>query len=702
MVPIPTNCKKTSNSANVLAAKHNTMQPTNDNTYQQIRIMGAIGCAVLLALHYYYYCYQAVDAWGFTHPIADRFVGGLARSGLFRHRALSKVMALACLAATTAGVKSPVQARSRRRLILSLAGGTLLYFGGDLVLVADGDLSLLAGAYITVTLGGLAILYTGVRALISLLTWPFRQDIFNRYNESFPQEERLITNPYSINLRARYVYRNRTRDSWINLIEIFRSTLVMGSPGSAKTSHIFRQMIQQSLAHGMALFVYDLKYDDLTRLTYNTLQQIQKAQATPSKSAQPAPVPLTFFSLNFDDFTRSHRCNPLDPATLDDISDAAESARTILLALNRDWIRKQGDFFVESAIGFFTANIWFLRRYENGKYCTLAHLLELIQVDFYRLFSIIRSVPEAETLVQPYVSALANNAGEQLQGQVDSARIALSTLVSPQLYYLLSANDFTLDLNNPNAPKVICLGSNPQKQHIYGAVISLYVSRMLKLVNRKGGRPCHLFFDEFASFTALGMHLTVAQARQNRVAVTFGIQDLSQLRMEYGRDHADALFNLPGNLISGQVSGDSARLVSERFGKILQDKATVSTNSRDSSTSQSQQLDLALPASKIATLSSGEFVGITADSPMQPLPLKAFHARVVVDFAAIQREESTWQPIPEVRTVTPDLVDFNFRQIKQQVLDMVESRLAQMRQNPTLARLIVTKREGLHQRRQTP
>ena len=366
-------------------------------------------------------------------------------------------------------------------------------------------------------------------------------------------------------------------------------------------------------------------------------------------------------------------------------------------------IHLQGEFFVESAIGFFAANIWFLRCYEDGRYCTLAHLLELIQTDFYKLFSIIRSIPAADTLIQPFVSALTSNSGEQLQGQVDSARIALSSLVSPQLYYLLSANDFTLDLNNPKAPKIICLGSNPQKQFMYGAVISLYFSRMIKLVNRKGGHPCHIVVDEAASFTALGLHLAIAQARQNKVAITFGIQDLSQLRMEYGRDHADALFNLPGNLITGQVSGDSARLVSERFGKILQDKTTVSTNSRDSSTSQGQQLDLALPASKIATLSSGEFVGITADSPQQPLPLKPFYARVVADFDAIHREESTWQPVPVVHgDVTPALVDLNFRQVKQQVLDMVENRLAQMRANPDLARLIVTKRGSPPQAPSTP
>jgi type IV secretory pathway TraG/TraD family ATPase VirD4 len=314
-----------------------------------------------------------------------------------------------------------------------------------------------------------------------------------------------------------------------------------------------------------------------------------------------------------------------------------------------------------------------------------------MQEDFYKLFSILRSEPQVRTPINSFVSALNNHSLEQLQGQVDSARIAFSVLASPQLYYLLSANDFTLDLNNPLAPKIICIGSNPMKQNVYGAVISLYVSRMLKLVNRKGGLPCHLFFDEFPSFTALGMHLTLAQARANKVAVTIGIQDLAQLRMTYGRDHADAIFNLPGNLLCGQVSGESARLVSERFGKILQDKTSVSVNSRDSSTSQSQQLDLAIPPSRIATLSSGEFVGITADSPTQPIQLKAVNAYLQINAEAIQKEEAGWSDTPHVRTVTPDIKDLNFQQVKEDVRRIVSDRLALMEQDPTLAPLIVSR-----------
>ena len=668
------------------------MQPTNQNAYREIRLLtGALGVA-LLVIHFYYYCYAALKLWNFTSPFADRLVTSIVGSGILRHRGTGKLAALFFLVLTLIGLPSPGGSRGTRKILFTLAGGLGLYLGSDGVLLATGDPTVLAATYIIVTLVGLALLYSGAKTLAGTLHWRFSGDVFNRYNESFPQEERWLTDPYVLHLKARYNFRNQVRNSVINLVDIFRGTLIMGVPGSGKTRHVFRPLIQQSLELGMAAFVYDLKYDDLSRLTYNSLLQ-----------AEVGPGPRrAFYSMNFDDLNKSHRCNPLDPTSMDDSADAAEAARTILYALNRKWIGQQGDFFVESAISFCTADIWFLRQYESGRYCTLPHLIELMQGDFYQLFSVLQSYPELETLMTAFTSALRDNTLDQLQGQVATARIALATLASPRIYYLFSANDFTLDINNPDAPKVVCIGSNPQKQFVYGAVISLVISRMLKLVNRKGGRPCVIPIDEISSIYPHGIHLTVAQARSNQVAIMIGIQDVSQLRMEYGRDHADAIVNLPANLICGQVTGDSARLVSERFGRILQEKHSISTNSRDSSTSQSLQLDLAVPPSKISNLSSGEFVGITADTPSQPIQLKGFHCRIPADNAAIQKEEATWVPLPDVRTVTGEVIEFNFLQIKAEARRIIEARLAFMAKTPKMAHLIVTKKNVGNRLRKSP
>src|SRR5690606_11309599 len=140
-------------------------------------------------------------------------------------------------------------------------------------------------------------------------------------------------------------------------------------------------------------------------------------------------------------------------------------------------------------------------------------------------------------------------------------------------------NDFTLDVNNPDDPKIVCVANNPQKQQIYGAVLSLYVARVTRLVNRKHQQKCSLVFDEWPTIYSNGIDTLMATARSNKVATTIGIQDYSQLKKDYGRDQAEVVMSIAGNIISGQVVGDTAKLLSERFGKIVQQRESISINS---------------------------------------------------------------------------------------------------------------------------
>jgi type IV secretory pathway TraG/TraD family ATPase VirD4 len=204
---------------------------------------------------------------------------------------------------------------------------------------------------------------------------------------------------------------------------------------------------------------------------------------------------------------------------------------------------------------------------------------------------------------------------EQLEGQVASAKIVLSRLASPQLYWVLSGNDFTLNINDPKKPKIVCMGNNPEKQQIYGTVLSLYISRLIRIVNKKDKHPCSLVFDEFPTIFFNHMDSLIATARSNKVATTIAMQDFSQLRKDYGKEQADVIVNITGNIISGQVMGDTVKILSERFGKIMQDRESLSINRMDTSISKSMQLESAIPRSKISALSSGEFVGMVADDP---------------------------------------------------------------------------------------
>jgi hypothetical protein len=546
-----------------------------------------------------------------------------------------------------------------------IVSGLIIFFCCHFILLTTLEYAVLIGLYVGLTSFGYLLMLTGGTWLSRLINVNFRKDIFNRMNESFPQEERLLENQYSINLPAAYHLRGKRRTSWINVINPFRSLLVIGTPGAGKSYFVVRHIITQHIKKAFTMFIYDFKYDDLSRIAYNTLL----------RNARSYPVLPKFYVINFEDLSRSHRCNPLDPATMEDITDATESSRTIMLGLNRDWIKKQGDFFVESPINFVTAIIWFLRKYEEGKYCTLPHVIELMQLDYPKLFKLLRTEPEIEVLINPFESAFRNEAMEQLEGQIASAKIGMARLSSPQLYYVLSGNDFTLDINNPQEPKIVCMGNNPQKQQIYGAVLSLYISRVIKLVNKKHQQKCSLIFDEFPTIYFNGIDGLIATARANKVATCLAVQDYSQLKKDYGRDQAEVIMNIVGNVISGQVVGETAKLLSERFGKIVQERESISINASDTSISRSTQLDAAIPPSKIATLSSGEFVGTVADDPGQKIDLKVFHAEILNDHEAIRKEEENYHAIPAIRKITPYEIQENYFRIKKEIAQIVENKL---------------------------
>lgn len=637
----------------------------NEQALRKIIDFTRMASIVILILHLYYFCHQILQQWKFTILFVDKILISVIRTGVFDSIYTSKWLILALLGVSLVGVKGKKDEKANlaTALLFVLVGLPLFVFG-HFVFRVELSREIEVFIYIALTIVGYIFILTGGTRVSRLLTLQLTRDIFNKENESFPQEERLLENEYSINLPAQYVLKKAVKRSWINIINPFRSLLVIGTPGAGKSYFVIRHVITQHISKGFAMFIYDFKYDDLSRIAYNALLRYHdKYKIKPS-----------FYVINFDEIY--HRCNPLDPATMDDITDATESSRTIMLGLNRDWIKKQGDFFVESPINFVTAIIWFLRKYDEGRYCTLPHVIELMQLDYHLLFKVLKTEPEIEVLINPFESAYRNEAMEQLEGQVASAKIGMARLSSPQLYYVLSGNDFTLDINNPADPKIVCMGNNPQKQQIYGAVLSLYITRVIKLVNKKRQQKSSLIFDEFPTIYFNGIDNLMATARANKVATTLAVQDYSQLKKDYGREQAEVIMNIVGNVISGQVVGETAKLLSERFGKIVQQRESVSVNSSDTSVSRSTQLDLAIPASKIASLSSGEFVGMVADDPDQKINLKVFHSEILNDHQAIKREESAYHEIPLVRRVSVEEIQQNYFQIKNEVKMIVEERLS--------------------------
>ena len=623
----------------------------------------------ILAIHFYIVCYRAFEHWGWTAVFTDRIVFNVAKTGLFTGWYKAKLAALLFLAISLLGVKGKKEEKIRKNSIAAyLVSGLLVYFISVLVFYVPGSISLIAGLYIALTGIGYLLVLTGGTWLSRLIKNSLVTDIFNSENETFPQEERLLVNAYSFNLPTRYKLKGQIREGYINCVNPFRSVLVAGSGGAGKTYFVIRHIIDQQIRKGFCLFLYDFKFDDLTRMAYNKLLKYRG-----NYKIKPA-----FYVINFEDLRRTHRCNPLDPSGMEDITDATEASRTIMMGLNKDWLKKQGDFFVESPINFLTAVIWFLRKYEEGKYCTLPHVIELMQLDYDPLFAVLQTQDEIKVLINPFISALQNNAQAQLEGQIASAKIGLARLASPQLYYVLTGNDFTLDINNPESPKIVCMGNNPQKIDTYGAVLSLYVNRMLKLINKKGKQKCSLIFDEYPTLVA-NLITTISTGRSNLISCTLGIQSIEQVKKEYGAEQAEIIMGICANLICGQVSGDSAKKLSETFGKIMQDRQSLSINSSDTSISKSTQMDYAIPASKIATLSSGEFVGIVADSPDEKIPQKMFHGEIQNDHQGIAREEKAYRPLPVIAEVTATDVQENYMRVKREVIELVKRELQKIK-----------------------
>ena len=643
---------------------------------------------ILAIMNVYWYCYEAMHIWGVTIGVVDRILinfnrtGGLFHSILYTKLFSLLLLALSCLG--TKGVKA--EKMSWNRIFTVLAVGFCLFFLNWWILLLS--LSPIGNAtlYIFTMTAGYICLLMGGLWMSRLLKHNLMEDVFNNENESFMQETKLMENEYSVNLPTRFYYKKKWQRGWINVVNPFRATIVLGTPGSGKSFAVVNNYIKQQIEKGYSMYIYDFKFPDLSTIAYNHMMNHQNGYK----------VKPQFYVINFDNPRRSHRCNPIHPDFMSDISDAYESAYTIMLNLNKTWVQKQGDFFVESPIILFAAIIWYLRIYKDGKYCTFPHAIELLNRRYEDVFPILTSYPELENYLSPFMDAWQGGAMEQLAGQIASAKIPLSRMISPQLYWVMSASEFTLDINNPEEPKILCVGNNPDRQNIYGAALGLYNSRIVKLINKKGQLKSSVIIDELPTIYFKGLDNLIATARSNKVAVCLGFQDFSQLVRDYGDKEAKVVINTVGNIFSGQVVGETAKTLSERFGKVLQKRQSISINRQDISTSINTQMDSLIPPSKISGLTQGMFVGSVSDNFTERIEQKIFHAEIVVDTDKVKREESHYQPIPIINDFKDadgndcmkQAIQDNYNRIKEDVKQIVKDELERIAADENLKHLI--------------
>lgn len=466
------------------------------------------------------------------------------------------------------------------------------------------------------------------------------EDAKNDIQESFLQCEEKMENEYSVNLRTEYKYQSKVREGWINVVNPFRATSVLGTPGSGKSYAVINEFIRQHMAKLFTMYCYDFKFPDLSTIVYNHMKWHE------NEFLSKYGVRPKFCVINFDDPRKSLRCNPIEPRFMNDITDAYDSAYTIMLNLNKSWAQKQGDFFVESPINYLTATIWYLREVEGGKYCTLPHVIEWINSKYSDCIPIMYMNEGLVNYMSAFFEAWEGGAQDQLQGQIASVRIPLSRISSPQLYWIMSGNDFTLDLNNPEEPKVLCVGNNPEKKDIYAAALGLYNGRIVKVINKKHKHKISLIIDELPTMYFRGLDNLIATARSNKVSICLGYQDFTQLIRDYGDKEAKAIINTIGNLFSGQVTGDTAKNLETRFGRNKQKRKSTSYSDSGVSTSISEQNDIMIPASKISTLTQGTFVGAVADNFGEEISEKIFHSIIKIDNDSVRAEEKSYRSLP--------------------------------------------------------
>ena len=646
---------------------------------------------ILVVIHIYWYCYEAIQLWGINIGVVDRMLMNFQRTaGLFGSIIYTKIFALVLLALSclgTTGVKE--EKITWKKIWTVLAVGFILFFLNWWILALPLPIEANTALYIATMAVGYICLLMGGLWMSRLLKYNLMEDVFNNENESFMQETRLLTNDYSVNLPTRFYYKKKWNKGWINVVNPFRATIVLGTPGSGKSYAVVNNFIKQQIEKGYSMYVYDFKFPDLSMIAYNHLLNNLDGYKVKPK----------FYVINFDDPRRSHRCNPIHPDFMTDISDAYESAYTIMLNLNKSWVQKQGDFFVESPIILFAAIIWYLKIYENGKYCTFPHAIELLNRRYEDIFPILTSYPELENYLSPFMDAWLGGAAEQLMGQIASAKIPLSRMISPQLYWVMSDSEFTLDINNPKEPKILCVGNNPDRQNIYGAALGLYNSRIVKLINKKGMLKSSVIIDELPTIYFKGLDNLIATARSNKVAVCLGFQDFSQLVRDYGDKEAKVVMNTVGNIFSGQVVGETAKTLSERFGKVLQKRQSITINRQDKSTSINTQMDSLIPPSKISGLTQGMFVGAVSDNFDERIEQKIFHAEIVVDNEKVAAETKAYKPIPVITDFTNEngkdcmreMIHENYNRIKEEVKQIVKDELARIANDENLSHLLQKK-----------
>lgn len=458
--------------------------------------------------------------------------------------------------------------------------------------------------YVLCSFLGMILIHIAFDNISKIIKSSFMKDRFNIENESFDQARKLVDTASSVNLPMLFYFKKRINKGWINIVNIFRGTIVIGTPGSGKTFGVIIPYIKQLLKKGFTMLIYDYKYPDLTKIAY--YHYMLNKQRTPN---------LKFHVINLTQVEYSRRVNPLKPEYIRTLADASETAETLVQSLQKtDKQQGSGQFFTQSAINFLAAVIYFLAKYENGKYSTFAHVLNFISKDYEDVFNVLYTNDELEELLSVFKTAYDNKTFQQLDGQIGTLRVNLSRLASKETAWVFTGDDINLKISDKKDPSIIVIANQEETQSINSASNALILNRILKLINTEGNLPSAVVVDESPTIYIHKIDKLIATARSKKVAVLLGLQELPQLVAGYGKETSDTITSIIGNIISGSVrKKETLNWLQQIFGKVKQVRQGMSIDRNKTSVSLNEQMDYLIPESKISSLQQGEVVAQIAE-----------------------------------------------------------------------------------------
>jgi hypothetical protein len=647
-----------------------------EETREQQKLHGFMQTAIYLSvlLEVVIFVYLKAPFWGFFFTPLEK----ISRVVIYSNLAYSKLttLTLMCLVSIGTLAKKEIDLNPKKHIVYPLSLGLLLFFGS---IIFAGRTSSLAFAftswynltYIVFSFTGALMTSLAMDNISKLIKSGFGKDQWNTEAESFMQPVNKLETPYSVNIPMLFYHKGKVRNGWINIVNVFRGTIVIGTPGSGKSFSVVNPFIRQLIAKEFTVCLYDFKYPDLGHIAY--YHYLLAKQQGKLKG-------YTFHVLNLNEVEKSRRINPWRADYIKSLADAAETAEALVEALKKgDRSGGSDQFFTQSAINFLASCIYFLSKHAGGKLSSFPHVLALLNRSYEEIFNALVSEQELKSLLSPFMSAYHAKAFDQLEGQVGTLKIFISRLATKETFWVFSGDDFDLKISARENPGVLVLANDPNTQNINSACYSIITNRLTKLINTKGNLPSALIVDEVPTLFLHKVENLIATARSNKVAVLMGLQELPQFSQQYGKDTAATITAVIGNVLSGSVRNKETLEWLERlFGKSKQLGEGLSIDRNKTSTSLNEKLEALIPAGKIASLNAGEMVGVIAADAREAYTGKfetsAINCRVSLDLKEIAKEERAYKPLPTYYNFgnkKDEILRQNFARISLEIQEMV-------------------------------